>query len=49
MHSWKWLIWIGGMFVATEIAKHVGPWVMIVAVTGLVWWSIEQENNHAKS
>jgi hypothetical protein len=41
----KWLVWIVAMGVAAEIAKHVGAWVFVPVLVGLIWWSIEQENH----
>lgn len=43
MKDHHWIVWIVAMFITAEIAKHVGAWLMIVAVVVLVGWTISVE------
>lgn len=44
----KWLVWMVLVPIAILVAKYSNPWVVMIVVMGLVWWSIDQDNkmNH---
>jgi hypothetical protein len=39
-----WIGWAGGLFVAGLLAKHYGAGIMVLAVVGLVFWTINKES-----
>lgn len=49
MTDHHWIVWIVAMVIAVEIARHVGAWLMIVAVVVLVGWTISVEKRPFKA
>lgn len=39
-----WLVWIIGMFAAGMVARQVGTWFLLVAIVGLLVWTVTVEN-----